>query len=96
MRAARDRVLLPEARSGREQWRRPLIEAVDRHISRLGPAERTAAEISGHDHAGKGWRSFESLNYPEFDLCAQPAGRVRGGRPHGGGGRVVEFDELVG
>jgi SAM-dependent methyltransferase len=71
--------MLPEANSGREQWQRvELIEAVNRHISSIGPQQCTAAEISGSDHAGKPWRRFESLNYPEFDLCAPLAEEVRG------------------
>jgi SAM-dependent methyltransferase len=71
LRAARDRLLLPEAASGREQWQRvPLIRAVNRHVEQLVPERLEAAEISGADHAGKPWKRFESLNYPEFDLCA--------------------------
>jgi SAM-dependent methyltransferase len=71
LRAARDRLLLPEAASGSEQWQRvPMIEAVDRYIERLDPPTRTAAEISGDAHASKPWKRHISLNYPEFDLCA--------------------------
>lgn len=67
----RDRVMLPEATSGTEQWQRlPLIAAVNRYIERLGPSELSAVEISGTDHAAKPWKCFASLNYPEFDLCA--------------------------
>jgi SAM-dependent methyltransferase len=51
------------------------MRAVDRHIEELGPAGLTAAEISGDSHAGKPWKRFESLNYPEFDLCAPLEGR---------------------
>jgi SAM-dependent methyltransferase len=78
-RAARDRLMLPEATSGREQWQRmPLIEAVDHHIERLQPSRLEAAEISGADHAGKPWKRFESLSYPDFDLCAPLADELRG------------------
>lgn len=71
LRAARDSVLLPESTSGSEQWQRvPLNEAVSNHIDALGPAGLTAAEISGDANAGKPWRAFTSLNFPEFDLCA--------------------------
>jgi SAM-dependent methyltransferase len=71
LRAARDRLLLPEAASGSEQWQRvPMIEAVDRYIERLDPPTRTAAEISGDAHASKPWKRHTSLNYPDFDLCA--------------------------
>lgn len=65
------RLLLPEATSGREQWQRVrLIEAVDQHIARLQPTRLEAAEISGADHADKPWKRFQSLEYPDFDLCA--------------------------
>jgi SAM-dependent methyltransferase len=64
-------VLLPEATAGLDQWQRvPLIQAVNRHVATLGPERLEAVEISGADHAGKPWKRFESLNYPEFDLCA--------------------------
>lgn len=75
-RATRDRLLLPEATSGVEQWQRvTLNHAIDRHIAALDPPTRSAAEISGDAHAGRPWRRYESLNYPEFDLCAPLGGR---------------------
>ena len=71
LRRLRDRLLLPEARSGQEQWQRVTLNAaVDRHIRALDPPSRTAAEISGDAHARRGWKGFQSLDYPEFDLCA--------------------------
>jgi SAM-dependent methyltransferase len=71
LRAARDRLLLPEASSGGDQWQRVVLNrVVDRHIAALGPAGLTAVEISGDAQAGKPWRRFTSLNYPDFDLCA--------------------------
>ena len=70
------RLFTPEASSGRDQWQRvTLNRSVDEHLVSLGPARLTAAEISGDAHAGKGWREFASLNYPEFDLCAPLAGQ---------------------
>jgi SAM-dependent methyltransferase len=70
------RLLAPDARSGADQWQRVVLnDAVSRHIERLGPSGLSAAEISGEAHAGRGWRRFESLNYPEFDLCAPLEGR---------------------
>lgn len=75
-RATRDRLLLPEARSGPEQWQRVVLgRAVDRHLEALGPAGLDAAEISGDAQAFRRWRSFTSLDYPEFDLCAPLEGR---------------------
>jgi SAM-dependent methyltransferase len=76
LRSVRDRLLLPEAVSGVDQWQRvPLNAAVRRHIDSLDPPSRDAVEISGDAQAGRPWRSFTSLNYPEFDLCAQLHGR---------------------
>jgi len=67
----RDRVLLPEAVSGADQWQRvPLNKAVHRHVESLDPPTRTAAEISGDAQARHAWKSFTSLDYPDFDLCA--------------------------
>jgi len=71
MRSLRDRLLLPEAASGAEQWQRVVLNAaVDRHLRSLDPPRRSAVEISGDAHAGRPWRRYESLQYPEFDLCA--------------------------
>jgi SAM-dependent methyltransferase len=71
LRAARDRLLLPESSSGADQWQRvQLNQAVSGHVDSLGPPALTAAEISGDAYAGKPWKSFTSLNFPEFDLCA--------------------------
>jgi hypothetical protein len=72
--AARDLVLLPQASSASEQWQRvTLIRAVDEYLDALDPRSRTAVEVSGNQHAGRPWRSYTSLNYPDFDLCAPPA-----------------------
>lgn len=61
----------PDASSGTDQWQRAVLNrAVDRHLRSLDPPRRDAVEISGDAQAGHGWRSFTSLNFPEFDLCA--------------------------
>ena len=71
LRRLRDRLLLPEAAAGRDQWQRvPLNAAVDRHLEALGPSGLTAAEISGDAQARRPWKRFASLDYPAFDLCA--------------------------
>ena len=65
------RRLLPPATSGTDQWQRVRLNAaVDRHIATLGPHALRAAEISGSAQAAQPWRSFTSLDYPAFDLCA--------------------------
>jgi SAM-dependent methyltransferase len=76
LRSLRDRVLLPEASSGADQWQRvALNRAVDRHVEALGPPRLSAAEISGSAHRWRRWKRYESLDYPEFDLCAPLAGQ---------------------
>lgn len=78
VRRARKVFLLPEARAGLDQWQRvPLIQAVNHRVATLGPERLEAAEISGGDHAGKPWKRFVSLNYPEFDLCAPLSDELR-------------------
>jgi SAM-dependent methyltransferase len=72
------RLIFPDATSGADQWQRvALNRAVDAHLSSLGPERLAAVEISGDAHAGKGWKRFVRLNYPEFDLCAPLAGPER-------------------
>ncbi len=67
----RDRLAGPDAASGADQWQREVLNAAVReHLQRLTPSVRDAAEISGAARAGYGWRSFVSLQHPEFDLCA--------------------------
>jgi SAM-dependent methyltransferase len=71
LRAARDRLLLPEASSGSEQWQRVVLnQAIDRRLETLGPEDLAAVEISGNAQAKRPWKRFVSLDYPEFDLCA--------------------------
>jgi SAM-dependent methyltransferase len=68
---AADRLAFPEAGPTAEHWQRLMLnEAVDEHIAALDPPRLAAAEISGDAHAGKPWRSYTSLAYPAFDLCA--------------------------
>ncbi len=70
-RAPAGRLLRPEATAAGDQWQRvTLVRAIDRHLASLDPPSKSAAEISGSQHATKPWSSYVSLNYPEFDLCA--------------------------
>ncbi len=65
------RLTFPEAEKAGEHWQRKVLnEAVDAYIASLDPSRCTAAEVSGDTHAGKPWREYRSLNYPEFDVCA--------------------------
>lgn len=71
LRDLRDRALYPEAESAVEHWQRVVMnEAADARIASLDPSRCSAAEISGENHAGRPWKEYASLNYPEFDLCA--------------------------
>jgi SAM-dependent methyltransferase len=77
-RATYSRVTLPEAATGADQWQRVVLNrAVDAHLAALGYSGLTAAEISGDRYAGRPWRSYESLDYPAFDLCAPLQNRSR-------------------
>lgn len=74
-RAAVSRLPAPDAASGVDQWQRTILNrSVDGFLDGLGPATLRAAEISGAARAGKPWRSFVSLDYPAFDLCAPLSG----------------------
>ena len=66
-----DRAAFPEAASAPEQWQRVVMNSeIDKHITALDPRRLSAVEISGSLHAGRPWREYVELSYPEFDLCA--------------------------
>jgi SAM-dependent methyltransferase len=66
-----DRRVFPASTVPSEHWQRIVLNrAIDEHIASLDPASRTAAEISGDTHAGKPWKSYTKLDYPDFDICA--------------------------
>ncbi len=46
---------------------------MDAYLTALPAAELRAAEVSGDTHAGRGWREYSSLNYPDFDIGAPVA-----------------------
>lgn len=69
--ARTERALFPEAEGPRQQWQRVVLDrSVDSYLQALGVSALSGAEISGEGHAGRPWREFTSLNYPDFDLCA--------------------------
>ena len=71
LRALRDRALYPEATDAAGHWQRVAMNhAADARIEALGPSTHTAVEISGASHAGRDWREYTVLDYPEFDICA--------------------------
>jgi SAM-dependent methyltransferase len=76
--AAADRRAFPHTDSPDEHWLRiAMNRAIARHLESLDPASRTAVEISGTAHAGRPWKAYETLAYPEFDLCAPLAEQKR-------------------
>ena len=71
LRARLERVLPQREGGPAEHWQRiRLNESVDAFLRALGPERLSAAEVSGDFHASRPWRSYESLDYPDFDLCA--------------------------
>jgi SAM-dependent methyltransferase len=75
---AGDRVLFPEGAAPEEHWQRLVLnDAVGEYLSSLDPPKRSAVEISGETHAGRPWKVYASLSYPEFDLCAPLSERRR-------------------
>ncbi|MGH2961510.1 MAG: class I SAM-dependent methyltransferase [Solirubrobacterales bacterium] len=68
--AAGDRLVFPEEKSSTGHWQRLVLNAaVDQYIAALSPSDCTAVEISGDSHAGRPWREYTELTYPDFDLC---------------------------
>jgi SAM-dependent methyltransferase len=66
-----DRLAFPDSDSAAEHWQRVVLNrAVDTYITSLDPSQLTAVEISGDSHAHRPWKSYTTLAYPEFDLCA--------------------------
>ena len=71
LRDLRDRVLYPEAPDAAGHWQRVAMNhAADARIEELDPTTHTAVEISGAVHAGRDWKEYVVLDYPEFDICA--------------------------
>jgi SAM-dependent methyltransferase len=70
LRGVRDDLLYPEATTGTDQWQRVVLNQVVRErLISLSPATCDAAEI-GDARADLDWRSFTSLDFPAFDVCA--------------------------
>ena len=54
-------------------WCRVVMDRdIEGFVSGLAPGSLDALEISGNRHAYRGFRSWRSLSYPEFDLCRPP------------------------
>lgn len=62
----------PESDDPGTHWQRRILnQRVDAHLASLDPSSLRAVEISGANHAARAWASFTSLDFPDFDLCAQ-------------------------
>ncbi len=73
------RLALPAAAGPADQWLRQVMDReIEAKIVSLDPAMRRAVEISGEARSGHGWREYEALMFPEFDICA-PLGDERTG-----------------
>jgi SAM-dependent methyltransferase len=71
LRGLRDRVLYPEAPDAAGHWQRVAMNhAADARIEALDPTTHSAVEISGASHAGRAWKEYVTLDYPDFDICA--------------------------
>jgi SAM-dependent methyltransferase len=57
-----------------QQWlRRQMDSSIAGMVEPLGPSTLDAVEVSGDAHARWPWRSYETLGYPDFDLCLTSA-----------------------
>ncbi|MCB0977108.1 MAG: class I SAM-dependent methyltransferase [Acidimicrobiales bacterium] len=66
-----DPLIFPDSDGADDQWQRVVMNReIKAHLRSLGPRDLDAAEISGDAQKKFSWKSFTSLNYPEFDLCA--------------------------
>ena len=71
LRDLRDRALYPEAPDAAGHWQRiAMNHAADARLAAFDPTTHTAVEISGATHAGRPWKEYVTLEYPEFDICA--------------------------
>jgi SAM-dependent methyltransferase len=68
----RDRALYPQAPDAAGHWQRVAMNhAADARIAAFDPTTHSAVEISGATHAGRPWKEYVILDYPEFDVCAR-------------------------
>ncbi|MGI9119209.1 MAG: class I SAM-dependent methyltransferase [Acidimicrobiales bacterium] len=51
-------------------------EDIEGFLDTLGRGDSSTVEISAALHSDGGWRSFQSLSYPDFDLCASSPDRT--------------------
>ena len=60
----------PSVAGGSDQWLRLVMnDEVGQALEALAPGSE-AIEISGTDHAGRGWARYDTIAWPEHDICA--------------------------
>lgn len=69
-------LLAREALQHRQWCRKVMNDDIAAFIETLGRADSSAVEISGAIHQNPGWRSYESLSFPGFDLCTSSPDRT--------------------
>ncbi len=66
-------IAFPPTSDPAQHWQRQVLnDSIAAHLDGLGIESLSGAEISGGFHGGRDWGSYCSLDYPEFDLCAEP------------------------
>lgn len=75
-RRAIDGVFRPHGTPERQWCRLVMNDEITKILSDLSPGDCDAVEISGNLHAGRAWRSYERLSYPEFDICSSVPDRT--------------------
>jgi SAM-dependent methyltransferase len=56
-----------------QHWCRVVMDrAIDKELESLRPPLVDVVEVSGSAHGQRGWRSYTSLRFPDFDLCNPP------------------------
>lgn len=70
-------MVLPHATGVEGQWcRKVMNDDIQLYIQGLPPDRCDAVEVSGDWHRRHPWRTYESLSFPDFDLCRSKAPRV--------------------
>jgi len=67
------RMLLDLFGYGGHWTRKVMNQDVDHFIKTLSCEDHDTAEISGRHYSRLNWRKYQSLQYPEFDVCADIA-----------------------
>jgi SAM-dependent methyltransferase len=72
MRSALKRFKASGASSETAWVRVEMNKATAAFVDRIGPAQLDALEIGGENWKERGFQSYTTIDYPEYDLCDQP------------------------